>query len=64
MNRSAKFNPESYENTMLQRQIRLLEFDLTTANEMIKYERENLKAFIDDKDRMYKHIRKKRLGQE
>ena len=49
---------------MLQRQIRLLEFDLTTANEMIKYERENLKTFIDDKDRMYKHIRKKRLGQE
>jgi hypothetical protein len=64
MNRSARFNPESYENTMLQRQIRLLEFDLTTANEMIKYERESLKAFIDNKDRMYKHIRKKRLGQE
>jgi hypothetical protein len=63
MVRSKKFNPESYENTMLQRQIRLLEFDLTTANEMIRYERENLKAYIDDKDRMYKHIRKKREGQ-
>lgn len=61
---SSRFNPKSYENTMLQRQIRLLEFDLITVNEMIKYERENLKTFIDDKDRMYKHIRKKRLGQE
>lgn len=61
---SSRFNPKSYENTMLQRQIRLLEFDLATANEMIKYERKNLKTFIDDKDRMYKHIRKKRLGQE
>ena len=63
MTHSSRFDPESYENTMLQRQIRLLEFDLTTANEMIRYERENLKAYIDDKDRMYKHIRKKREGQ-
>lgn len=61
---SSKFNPESYENTMLQRQIRLLEFDLTTINEMIAYERKNLKAYIDDKDRMYKHIRMKRQGQK
>ena len=61
---SSKFDPESYENTMLQRHIRLLEFDLTTANEMIRYERKNLKAYIDDKDRMYKHIRMKRAGQE
>lgn len=60
---STRFNPESYENTTLQRHIRLLEFDLTTVNEMIKYERENLKSFIDDKDRMYKHIRQKREGQ-
>lgn len=63
MAHSSKFNPESYENTMLQRQIRLLEFDLATINEMIKYERENLKTYINDKDRMYKHIRKKREGQ-
>ena len=63
MTHSSRFNPESYENTMLQRQTRLMEFDLTTVNEMIRYERENLKAYIDDKDRMYKHIRKKREGQ-
>ena len=61
---SSKFNPESYENCMLQRQIRFLEFDLTTVNEMIQYERENLKAYIDDKDQMYKHIRKRREGQK
>lgn len=64
MAHSSKFNPNSYENKTLQRHIRFLEFDLTTANEMIQYERENLKAYIDDKDKMYKHIRKKRLGQE
>ena len=61
---STKFNPNSYENCMLQKQIRGLEFDLATTNEMIQYERENLKAYIDDKDKMYKHIRKKREGQE
>lgn len=64
MAHSARFNPESYENTMLQRQIRHLEFDLATINEMIEYERKSLKTYIDDKDRMYKHIRQKRLGQE
>lgn len=64
MAHSSRFNPESYENTMLQRQIRHLEFDLTTVNEMIQYERKNLKAYIDDKDRMYNHIRNQRKGQE
>lgn len=64
MKHSSKFNPESYENTMLQRQIRLLEFDLATVNEMIQYERKNLKEYINAKDQMYKHIREKRKGQE
>ena len=64
MAHSSRFNPESYENTMLQRQIRHLEFDLTTANEMIEYERKSLKAYIDDKDKMYKHIRKQREGRK
>ena len=63
MTRSLNFNPSSYENTMLQRHIRHLEFDLTTINEMIQYERKNLKDYIDDKDKMYKHIRARRTGQ-
>jgi hypothetical protein len=63
MAHSSKFNPSSYENTMLQRQIRFLEDDLATVNEMIQYERKNLKVYVDDKDRMYKHIRMQRKGQ-
>lgn len=35
MNRSKYFNKKSYENKMLQRQIRLTNFDLDTVKEMI-----------------------------
>ena len=35
MNRSKQFNPKSYENIMLQRQIRLKKIDLTTIKEEI-----------------------------
>lgn len=62
MSHSTHFNPKSYENKMLQRQIRLLEFDLTTAHEMIQYERESLKEYIDKKDDMYKRIRRQRAA--
>jgi hypothetical protein len=62
MSHSTQFNPKSYENKMLQRQIRLLEFDLTTAHEMIQYERESLKEYIDKKDDMYKRIRRQRAA--
>ena len=63
MNRSAKFNENSYENRMLQRQIRLTNFDLTTINEKLAYERQNLKELIAKKDALYKQIRKNREGQ-
>lgn len=55
---SSKFNPNSYENFMLQRQIRLLEFDLATNKEMIAYERKFLKDYIDGKEKIYQRIRK------
>ena len=49
---------------MLQRQIRLLEFDLATNKEMIAYERKNLKGYIDGKDKLYQKIRARKEGQE
>ena len=64
MSHSSNFNPESYENTMLQRQIRLLEFDLTTVKEMIQYERKSLSDYIQKKDQMYNSVRRRRVGQE
>ena len=64
MNNSSKFNPNSYENTMLQRQIRLLEFDLSTIKEELANARKNLKDYIDGKDKVYKKIRERNKGQE
>lgn len=60
MNKSLKFNPKSYENRMLQRQIRMINFDLTTVKETIAMEEQNLKSYIEKKDVFYNHIRKNR----
>ena len=62
MAHSKNFNPKSYENKMLQRQIRLLEFDLETIKEMLANERESLKAYINLKDALYKKLRTNREG--
>lgn len=63
MQHSSNFNPNSYENRMLQRQIRLINFDLTTIKEKLAYERENLKDLINEKDKFYQQVRKHRQGQ-
>ena len=60
MNRSTKFNEKSYENRMLQRQIRMINFDLTTTKEMIATEQENLRAYIKEKDEFYNKTRMRR----
>lgn len=57
MNRSKNFDPKSYENKMLQRQIRLKTFDLDTIKELLTTERENLTELIQEKDKFYKQIR-------
>lgn len=57
---SKKFNEKSYENRMLQRQINLIKNDLTTTNEMIVSEQQNLRAYIKSKDIFYKATRAKR----
>ena len=57
MNRSKYFNPKSYENIMIQRQIRLREFDLAMAKEMLAAAQEELMVFINEKEKLYKRIR-------
>lgn len=60
MKQSSKFNEKSYENKMLQRRIRMTEFDLTTIKEMLATERENLKTLIQEKEKFYQQIRRHR----
>lgn len=60
MNRSKRFNEKSYENIMLQRQIRQIDFDLTTTKEMIASEELSLRAYITSKDVFYTQTRKRR----
>lgn len=60
MNKSKKFNPKSYEHIMLQRQIRMTEFDLTTTKEIIAHEEESLRKIIAEKDKFYNRTRARR----
>lgn len=60
MNQSKKFNPKSYENIMLQRQIRLKEEDLATIEEELVRLKQDLKLFIATKDATYKKLRENR----
>ena len=60
MNMSCKFNEKSYENKMLQRQIRQIKFDLDTTKEMIAGEELSLRAYIKSKDVFYTQTRKRR----
>lgn len=60
MNRSKHFNPKSYENKMLQRQIQMIKSDLATAKEMIAGEQQALKEYIDNKEEFYQAIRRNR----
>lgn len=57
MNNSKHFNEKSYENRMLQRQIRMINFDLATTKEMIVTEEQNLRTYLSEKDNFYKKIR-------
>ena len=60
MKHSKNFNPTSYENKMLQRQIRNLTDDLATIKEMIATEEQTMREYISEKDKFYKKIRKNR----
>ena len=60
MNRSKYFNPKSYENKMLQRQIRQRQEDISYVNDSIKNAKEELNYIIKEKDKFYQSIRKHR----
>lgn len=60
MRHSKKFNENSYENKMLQNQLRLLKLDLATAKEMIASEEQELREYIDEKEKFYTKIRRNR----
>ena len=60
MNMSYRFNEKSYENKMLQRQIRQIKFDLDTTKEMIAGEELSLRTYIKNKDDFYTQTRKRR----
>ena len=64
MKHSTHFNPKSYENRMLQRRIRMTEFDLTTTKEMIAYERKNLQDYTVGKEKLYQRIRRRKAEQQ
>jgi len=60
MKHSNKFNPKSYENIMLQRQIRIFKFDIDEIKKIIATEKQNLITYISEKDKFYNKIRKNR----
>lgn len=60
---SKRFNEKSYENKMLQRQIRFYKNDLEAIKETLRIEREELRKFINDKDIFYKKIRANRKAE-
>ena len=60
INKSKKFNEKSYENRMLQRQIRLIKNDLESIKETIASEEQSLRKYIVEKDAFYKITRTRR----
>ena len=60
MKHSKNFNPKSYENIMLQRQIRLIKNDLTIAKHQLAVLQLDLFEYLNDKDVLYKKIRERR----
>lgn len=62
MNRSKHFNPKSYENKMLQRQLRMINFDLDTVKEILATEEQNLREYLKNKDDFYVKTRIRREG--
>lgn len=60
MKHSKQFNPKSYENKMLHRQIKLLENDLSIAKHQLAVLKLDLFEYINDKDQLHKKIKENR----
>ena len=59
MRNSKRYNPISYEASMLRSQIRAIENELTTINNAVADERKYLKDYIDGKDKLFQRLRAK-----
>lgn len=59
MNKSLKFNPHSYENKMLQRNIHRTTEDLATIKEMIAIAQLDLEGYIKNKEKVTKYLRER-----
>lgn len=64
MNKSKRFNPNSYENIMLQRQINIIKTDLDTIKEMIVETQESLREYLKLKNDFYVAIRANRAKRD
>lgn len=58
MNRSKHFNPKSYENYMLYRQIRRTENDLATIKQELVQLKQSLSRYLSDKEICHAKLRK------
>lgn len=55
---SSKYNPDSHESKILYKQIQLTNFDLITVSNEITTLTQNLKTYIDGKEKLYQRLRK------
>ena len=58
--RSNSFNENAYENKMLRRQIQLTNDDLTVIRQELAMEQQNLKTYINEKEKFYQKVRDNR----
>lgn len=61
MKYSKHFNSDSYENKMLQKNIRQLEFDLCVIKDLINDTKQELNTYITEKEKFYQRIRANRV---
>ena len=64
MNHSKYFDPRSYEAKMLYRQIKLLEEDLIAIKEEIQRSKDELKAYLETKEKDHEKLRNYKAKKE
>ena len=64
MNHSKYFDPRSYEAKMLYRQIKLLEEDLVAIKEEIQRSKDELKAYLEAKEKDHEKLRNYKVKKE
>lgn len=64
MKMSNQFNPKSYENKMLQRQIRQIQNELDVTNDFLAERKQILNSYLQEKETFYQKIRSFRRVQE